>query len=252
MKTLCIIQARMASSRLPNKVLADLGGSLVLDLLLERIRNSKEISKIIVATSTATSDDGLSNHLISIGQEVFRGSELDVLKRFADAVESEPNTDIVVRLTADCPFIDPTIIDSLVTKLKHGNFDYCSNRLPPPYKRTSPVGLDVEVFTASALAKANSAALLEYEREHVTPHIFDPMNGFNVFVSDLEVDMSDVRLTIDDFEDLEFCRRVYKEMDSNTQPWQQIVSISKNVAKGLIRNRQKSFFEIDTRWKKDS
>ncbi len=248
MKTLCIVQARMASSRLPGKVLEDLGGISVIDLLLKRASSSKTIDELVVATSTNPSDDQLVLHLNNLGVKHFRGSEYDVLKRFLECADTFTDLSAVVRVTADCPFIDPSIVDLVVESFVRENLDYCSNRLPPPYTRTYPVGLDVEVFTYQALVAAEKRANAPYEREHVTPFIYDPKNGFNLKVLSLDEDLSDIRLTIDEPEDLEFCQAVYEKMVTDYASWQEIVEAAGLLVAGNKNVKQKNVSQVDHRW----
>ena len=156
----------MTSTRLPGKVLADLGGQPMLGYLLDRVRRADSLDTIMVATTTNVKDDAIVQLCELENVSVFRGSEVDVLGRFAGAA-SQCGARTVVRLTADCPLHDPAVINAAVQKYEDGNWDYLSNTL----RRTYPDGLDVEVFSASALTEAETNAVHPYCREHVTPYI---------------------------------------------------------------------------------
>jgi spore coat polysaccharide biosynthesis protein SpsF len=192
-----IIQARMNSSRLQGKVLRDLGGITVLALMVHRLRSSACLSKVIVATTNSPDDDILVEKCLGLGIEVFRGDELDVLRRFKDAADWQKNYETIVRFTADCPFIDPEIVDEVVTEFFRSGSKYCSNRLPPPLRRTYPIGLDVEVFSRAGLLEAEMNSVTIYEREHVTPYFYTRSKHNEIHIMQLESDLSDIRLTID-------------------------------------------------------
>ena len=146
MKVVAIVQARMSSSRLPKKVMKTVVGKTVIQLLLERLSLSKRLNEIVVATSTESSDDVLVEHLKELGFKYFRGSESDVLSRYMGAVETH-NADVVVRITGDCPLVDSSLVDLCVDKFCASGSDYLSNTDPPSF----PDGLDIEVFSSSAL-----------------------------------------------------------------------------------------------------
>jgi spore coat polysaccharide biosynthesis protein SpsF len=200
-----VVQARTGSSRLPGKVLRPLpapSGSLtVLDWVVRRVSRGRTVDRVVVATSTAIEDDRLVDHCNAHGYVTQRGELHDVLRRVLAAAEAH-GADTVVRITADCPLIDPGLVDELVTAhLAHGN-DFTANRLPPPYPRTYPVGLDVEVAATDALRRADRESFLPWHREHVMPYLYEHPEIFQVEVIDDVVDRSDVRWTIDTVEDL--------------------------------------------------
>lgn len=167
MKTIIIVQARMTSTRLPGKVLLPLAGEPMLVRLLERLRRVQRADGIVIATTTNASDDPIAALCAQQGVPCHRGSELDVLSRYADAARLHA-ADVVVRITSDCPLIDPALIDQLIAVYEEGDSDYVSNMLPP----TWPYGMAVEVFSATALAQAHAEATQDAEREHVTPFIY--------------------------------------------------------------------------------
>src|SRR5688572_10280738 len=178
MKVLAITQARTSSSRLPGKVLKQLGDKTLLEFHLDRILKAKKIDKLILATSNDPSDDVLPEVARRSGVDTFRGSLNDVLERFYQA--AKPFAPVwVVRLTADCPLIDPELIDKVVETAINSGVDYCSNGLTP----TFPDGVDVEVFRFQALETAFREATLKSDREHVTPFIYrnSPARGGSRF-----------------------------------------------------------------------
>ena len=203
----CIIQARMGSSRLPGKVLKQICGQPMLGWVVKRASRSRLISSIIVATTIDPGDDMIEAFCKSEGIPCFRGSEFDVLDRYYQAAKAQ-HADIVVRLTADCPFIDAALIDETIEKLLETKADFAANRLPPPYQRTYPIGLDTEVATFKALETAWKLAEKPFEREHVMPYLYDPQNTFKVMVIDADKNYGNQRWTVDTPEDLEFIQQV--------------------------------------------
>lgn len=248
MKVLAVIQARMNSSRLPGKVLADLGGVSVLELMVHRLRKSKSLTKIVVAITHSPSDDKLVVACNQIGVEVFRGNEFDVLRRFNDVSNHFSDFDTIVRLTADCPFIDPAVVDLVVAKYFSTKVSYCSNRLPPPFSRTYPVGLDVEVFSRSGLLEANREASAHYEREHVTPFFYSQERLSTVMILNVEPDMSSIRLTIDTSGDLEICRQLYQSLSSKDSGLFEIAKAWGKIELPEFLSPQNSFRAQDDRW----
>ena len=200
-KVVCILQARCSSTRLPSKVLLDLGVKPMLCFQLERIKRSKTIDSIVIATTSSSSDDIIANIATQENVICFRGSENDVLGRYAEAAKAV-KCDVVVRITGDCPFIDPQIIDDVVTTFLNGDFDYVSNCLPP----TFPDGLDVEVFHLQVLLDASALCYHSYQREHVTPWI-QQNKGLKIGnILNKLGDMSHIRLTVDEPEDMDVVR----------------------------------------------
>ena len=204
MKILAIIQARASSSRLPRKVLAPILGSPMLARMLERVQRSRLIDEVVVATSDDTSDNELEVLCNQIGVACYRGSLDNVLQRFYGAV-GEYGADHVVRLTGDCPLIDPDVIDNTIRFYLDEGFDYASNTSPPMF----PDGLDVEVFSVKALVKAVGTAEKSSELEHVTPFLRNHKELFKLGGYRADMDRSNLRWTVDEPEDLEFVRAVY-------------------------------------------
>lgn len=202
-RTVALIQARMSSSRFPGKVLADLGGRPMIEYMRSRVLSSRRIDKVVVVTSTDPSDDALAEAMGAMGAEVWRGSLDDVLSRFVTAADAFGG-DVIVRLTGDCPLIDPAVIDAVIGLRETTGADYCSNVAPP----TFPDGLDVECFTRAALDRAGAEARSAPEREHVTLWMRSGEAGLKLANHECIVDASALRWTVDYPDDLEVIRRI--------------------------------------------
>ena len=169
MKIIAIVQARMGSTRLPNKVMKTIGGVPMIELLLSRLSKAKEISQIIVATSIDERNKPLVDHVRKLGYTCEQGSENDVLDRYVQAAKKH-HADVVVRITGDCPLVDPELVDDTILRFKAANVDYFSNTNPPTY----PDGLDIEVCTFKALEQGHQETSDPFDREHVTPYLRKP------------------------------------------------------------------------------
>jgi spore coat polysaccharide biosynthesis protein SpsF len=233
-----IIQARMGSSRLLGKVLLDIGGKPMLAHVVDRTRLATRIDQVIVATTSDPVDDPVAKLCDERGYACYRGSLHDVLDRYAQAASIYP-CDVVVRITADCPLIDPELIDQTVNALL-GNpisegqqlvvseapgrvptdprfpYDFAANRLPPPWGRTYPIGLDVEACTLAALQRAWREASQPHEREHVMPYLYDQPGRFRFVLLNYGKDYGILRWTVDTPEDLAMVRLLYDYL--NTTP----------------------------------
>jgi spore coat polysaccharide biosynthesis protein SpsF len=207
-KTVAFIQARMSSTRFPGKVLADLCGKPMIQFMIDRVKRAKRIDEVVLVTSTDASDDPVAELMARIGTPCFRGSLDDVLGRFHGASLAYP-ADVYVRLTGDCPLIDPAIIDDVIALLLADKLDYSCNTMPP----TFPDGLDVEVFTNSILVEASSAATTTPQREHVTMWMYDSVIGLQCGNLAGLVDASHLRVTVDYPDDLEVVRKVLNATD---------------------------------------
>lgn len=201
MNILAITQARYGSSRLPAKILKEINGVSLLEIHLRRILRSKLISKLKVATTTESGAEHIIAVAEKLGVETFQGSVTDVLDRFYKTAVSE-QPDYVVRLTSDCPLIDPVVIDKVIKVCVDSDCDYVSNAMEPTY----PDGLDVEICRFTALSKAHMEAVLTSDREHVTPYIWrnSSFKGAGLFKSDNvshEIDYSGIRMTVDTLDD---------------------------------------------------
>ncbi len=202
--TLALIQARMGSTRLPGKVLKKLAGTPVIDHVISRVRASKQVGQVIVVTSIDKSNLPLIHHVSGNNTGVFIGSENDVLDRFWQATRLT-DAEHIVRITADCPALDPTVADAVIEKhLRDGN-DYTTNTNPP----TWPDGLDVEVIRRSALEAAWHEAKAKSDREHVTPFIRNNHERFHTGNYAAQTDLSHHRWTIDQAEDFRFLQTVF-------------------------------------------
>jgi spore coat polysaccharide biosynthesis protein SpsF len=209
MKVVAIIQARMGSTRLPGKVLKKIFGKPVILWDLDRISLSKLINDIVVAIPYAKENDVMVDIIKEYSNKIkiTRGSENDVLDRYYQAA-MQTNADVVVRITSDCPLIDPVVIDQVISQFLENDCDYCSNSL----MRTFPRGLDTEVFSFKALEKAWNFAKKDYEREHVTPYITENPEKFKLLNVANDIDLSYLRWTLDTKEDFEFIDTVYKKI----------------------------------------
>lgn len=205
-RTVAIVQARTSSSRLPGKVLKTLAGEPMILRQLERIQRADTIDQVVVATSDQPDDDELTELLHNCNVAVLRGPLDDVLHRFVLAIDAY-QPDVVVRLTADCPLISPTVMDQVVEAFHSSNADYLSNTMQPTY----PDGLDVEVVTAQALRDIDDSTTDLHEREHVTLGVYRRTGEFQVenFRDPSGVDHSDLRWTVDNADDLAFVEAVY-------------------------------------------
>ncbi len=206
MKNLLIIQARTGSSRLPNKVLKELCGKPMLQHIVERTRKSHEVDYIMVATTQREEDWQIEELCRRIKVDCYRGSEDDVLDRYYQAASTYSPVN-VVRVTADCPFIDPVVIDQILQVHQSGGYDYTSNTLVETY----PDGLDTEVFMFTALEKAWKEAKLASEREHVTPYI-KFRDGFKRFSVEYTPSLAQKRWTVDTDRDFEVVTQVYEAL----------------------------------------
>lgn len=202
-QTIAFIQARCSSSRFPNKVLSSLAGTTMIEFMVARARRARHVDNVIVLTSTDASDDPLAATLEHAGIPFHRGSLEDVLGRFVSAAARFP-AKTYVRLTGDCPLVDPALVDAIVTGLAQGGAMYASNVDPP----TFPDGLDVECFSAEALAIADQQARRGPEREHVTLWMRSEAAGFKRWNLRAPCDLSSIRLTVDYPDDLDVVQRV--------------------------------------------
>jgi spore coat polysaccharide biosynthesis protein SpsF len=211
-KTVLITQARTGSTRLPRKILMEVNNTTLLKIHLDRLNQSKNIDKIIVATTVNEEDDIIERIGTDWGYEVYRGSENDVLDRFYQAVQKIKPT-WVVRVTSDCPLIDPLIVDKVIEITQTENKDYGSNVI----EETFPDGQDVEVFKFIALEKAWNEANKLSEREHVTPYIINHSdlkmgNLFSAISYKNNTDYSKIRMTVDEQKDFELINKIVNDL----------------------------------------
>ena len=202
-----IIQARISSTRLPNKIFLNIEGKPMIEHIVKRISWSEKIDNILIATTVNPADDKLVEWSNKNNILVFRGSEKDVLGRFYDAAKFL-NTDVIARITADDPFKDPVIIDHVISLLLEKKLDFAYNNKPPSF----PEGLDAEVFTFWALRIAHEKSKDIFEREHVTQYFYKHPEMFRQENYINKVDLSNFRWTIDTEKDLEMVKIIYKEL----------------------------------------
>ncbi len=207
MRTVGIVQARMGSTRLPGKVLKKIDDKPLLAYQIERMKKASFIDELVIATTPYGNED-IINLCNELNVSYFIGSEQDVLARYYEAAVRF-GADVVVRMTSDCPLIDPAIIDSIIQTYFNGEYDYVSNT----QLRTFPRGMDTEVFSMKLLKEAFENAKLDYEREHVTPYFYLNPNKYNVgqYISEKE-NYSHLRLTVDTVEDFELIKIVIEDL----------------------------------------
>ena len=245
MRIVAVIQARTGSTRLPGKVLQDLAGETMLARVIRRTQRAERLSEVVVATTTSGHDDPVVSECVRLGVGCFRGSEHDVLDRYYLASEAF-RADAVVRVTSDCPLIDPGLIDRVV-----GTFLGASNKTTacaasgtsenqsallgpleerPDYvsnfhERTYPRGLDNEVFTFDGLARAWCEADRPYQRVHVTPYFYENPELFRLMAVTHDQDLSDHRWTVDTSDDMEFARTVYDRLGDDEFTWRDVLDV---------------------------
>ncbi len=249
--TVAIIQARMGSSRLPGKVLLDIAGRPMLGWVFERARRASRVDVVVLATTTDPSDDPVAAYCQANGYAYTRGSLGDVLDRYYQAALTH-QAEVIVRITADCPLIDPALIDDVIgvflgeppqiarrLEMSEGGdpglrqaafpFDFAANRLPPPFQRSYPIGLDVEVCSFQALERAWNEARQGYEREHVMPYLYSQPGRFRFVQLQHEPDYGSLRWTVDTPQDLALIREIFQRLpDPLTSTWLDVLQIFKD------------------------
>ena len=285
MKVVAIIQARMSASRLPGKVLIDICGKPMLQWVVERTQRAKWVDQVVVATTTDSRDNPVAEFCQTQGCAISRGSVQDVLDRYYQAAKIH-QADVVVRITADCPLIDPDLVDMVVNTLfgQNGertkgmpnaqypipNFHFVANRLPQPWWRSYPIGLDTEVFTFAALERAWSEAKKPHQREHVTPFFYEDVpaddlhfssnrvslatgqspRGFKVGLLHHNVELGDHRWTVDTPEDLELLRQIVARLPNDVFSWLDILALVESLPElGQINANipHKTHLDVDDR-----
>jgi len=201
---IAIVQARLGSIRLPNKVMKYIDNYSLIEILIKRLNKSQEINKIVVATSNDQRNSSLVKHVKELGFDCEQGSEEDVLDRYLQ-VAQKYKADVIVRITGDCPLVDPVLVDEVVKKFKSQTLDYMSNTIVPTY----PDGLDVEVFTLASLKRAHAETKKLFDREHVTPYLKNS-KLFKIKNFQSENDHSNLRLTVDDIDDFQTISKVFE------------------------------------------
>lgn len=264
-RVVAIVQARMGSSRLPGKVLLDIAGQPMLRRVFSRTSRSATVHETLIATTTDSADNSIAEYCGFSGIPFTRGSQFDVLDRYYQAAK-QFQADVVVRITADCPIIDPGLIDGVVRTLLEAKYDFVCNRLPPPFHRTYPIGLDVEVCTFEVLAKAWKEATEPRHREHVMPYFYEGVElstvnrqlqtgtsprGFKVALLNHTTDFGDYRWTVDTAADLEFVRQVYVRFEGRDDfSWKDVLALVHNEPQLMEINagvKHKTLKDIDER-----
>jgi len=213
MTTLAVIQARSGSTRFPRKVLAPLQGRPVLAHVIERVSRATLLDGVVVATTDGAIDDDVASLAVTLGAHVTRGPEDDVLSRYVLAVR-EHGAGVIVRITADCPLVDPAIIDLVIRARDAEGADYASNVAPATY----PDGYSVEAMTAECLFRIDGEAALAYEREHVTVRVREHLDGYRTAQVSNDRDLSWMRLTVDFPEDLDRIARLLATLPATPPP----------------------------------
>jgi spore coat polysaccharide biosynthesis protein SpsF len=246
-KRVAIIQARMDASRLPGKVLLDIGGEPMLVRVVERTLRAQNIDQVVVATSLHEADNPIQELCEDRQYSYYRGSMRDVLDRYYQTAKLH-SAEVVIRITADCPIIDPIVVDqtmaafygigaSLITKTESATsklfekdivpaFDFAANRLPPPWQRTFPIGMDTEICTFAALEKAWRAADKPHHREHVMPYLYENDDKFKILLVNHEPDYGYLRWTVDTPQDLDLLRLIYSRFEGRDDfSWLEILDL---------------------------
>ncbi|HSY08588.1 MAG TPA: aminotransferase class III-fold pyridoxal phosphate-dependent enzyme [Steroidobacteraceae bacterium] len=251
MKAAAIVQARMGSARFPGKVMKPIRGTPLIELLLERLRDAKEIGQIILATSQAPENSVLADYVRTLGYTVYRGSEQDVLDRYYEAAQLS-HADILVRITGDCPLVDPALVDLMVTAFRSAGVEYAGNTDPQTY----PDGLDIEVFSKGALATAWREARCQPEREHVTPYMRES-GRFRTLNLPHSENLSAARWTVDEAADFEVIAGVFEHFHPRRNfGWQEVLQLMRirpelfSANHHLVRNEGSSMSTGQKLWKR--
>lgn len=239
-----IIQARMGSTRLPGKVLSDIEGQPMLARVVDRTRRARTLTKVIVATTTRGQDDQLAAYAAGLSVDVYRGDEDDVLDRYYQAATHHA-LDVVVRITSDCPLLDPGLVDQVVSPLLDpaSGVDFSANIL----NRAFPRGLDVEAATAATLARVWTSARAPHHRAHTFAYVYDHRDEFSTASVTDTIDRSDLRWTVDTMEDLSLVREIYRRLGTRDFTWHDVLAVVEQDPELLRINnmvRQKSAHEL--------
>ncbi len=256
----------MGSSRLPGKVLLDIGGQPMLARVVERARRARLLDGVCVAIPSEAQDDPVAAFCRERGYPCYRGSMQDVLDRtYQAACQFEAGT--IVRITADCPVIDPGLIDRIVAAMREAGADFAADRLPPPWRRTYPIGLDVEVCTFAALERAWKEADQPFQREHVMPYLYEGIpadalgaapealavspRGFRVVLVNHDPDYGSLRWTVDTAQDLDLVRQVYDRLGGGDDfQWTDVLALFQREPELALLNAEvahKTAFDVDQR-----
>ena len=256
---LAIIQARTAASRLPGKVLRDIAGDPMLVRVIKRAQRADTVGEVLVATTDDPSDDAIQELCSQRGYACFRGSNFDVLDRYYRSAAAY-HANFIVRITADCPVIDPSVIDKTVMALFGSGdgdslgeplFDFAANRLPPPWKRTYPVGLDTEVCSFQNLEQAWKEANQPHQREHVMPFFYEQPQRFRICHVTHEPNYGAQRWTVDTPQDLDLLRKIYERFSGRDDfSWLEIINLLERepeIAEINAQVQAKHYRQVDSR-----
>lgn len=250
MTTIAIIQARMSSTRLPGKVLKVAAGRTLIDRMVERTRKAKLVDAVWVATTVDSSDDELFSFCIEHQIAVYRGSLQDVLDRYYQLAKQE-GADTIVRLTGDCPLIDPELIDEVIAAFQREDVDFACNRLPPPFTRTYPIGLDIEVCSYTALQKAWTEATEKHDREHVLPFLYEVPGKFRTYQLNYKENLGALRWTVDTPEDLVVIKNIYNHFKgSNDFSWLDVLELNRKhpeLFQGNMAIKHKTYLDYENK-----
>ena len=251
MNIVAIVQARLGSKRLPEKVLKEVNGMSLIEMLIKRLSKSKKISKIILATSNSIENEKLIKHVKNLNIDIYAGSEANVLERYFEAANIY-KADVIVRITGDCPLVDAAMVDECISIFHNKKVDYLCNNYPP----TFPDGLDIEVFTKKSLDTAFMNASKEFDKEHVTPYIRDS-NEFLKYTYSYEKDFSGSRWTVDESEDYEVIQNICNYFHPSIHfSWKEVLQLEESnpnlftFNKNIIRNEGASMSDNQKLWKR--
>ena len=233
-RTIAILQARMGSQRLPGKILRDLCGEPMMARVVARARRAKTLDEVVVATTTLPGDDAVEKLAAERGWPLYRGSPDDLTDRYYQAARLH-RAETVVRITCDCPMIEPEIVDRTVSLFKDSKADYVSNGLPP---RTFPRGLDTEVFSFAALERAWREDKNPAWREHATPYLYRHPELFKLSGLAHDSDHSNMRWTVDTPEDMAFVTKIYEAFGHDRFTWMEALSLLEKHPDWLEINRE--------------
>lgn len=233
MKVVAIVQARMGSTRLPNKVMKPIAGMPMIERLLARLARAREIAQIVVATSTDPRNQALAEHVRGLGYACEQGSESDVLERYLQAARAH-GADVIVRITGDCPLVDPELVDEAVRRFRAAGVDYFSNVAPPTY----PDGLDIEIFSMAALEKAARETGSSFDHEHVTPYLRQS-GSFSQAAMQADRDYSTLRWTVDEQADFDVVAGVFAHFAPDLHfSWRQVLDLQRERPELFAANHQ--------------
>lgn len=251
MKVVALVQARMGSTRLPNKVMKPIGGIPMIELLLSRLSRVKGVDQIVVATSMDARNQPLAEHVRKLGYACEQGSENDVLDRFVQAARAH-QADVVVRITGDCPLVDPGLVDETIRRFKAAGVDYFSNVIPPTY----PDGLDIEVCAFKALEQAHRETSKPYDREHVTPYLRES-GKFSTASMQHSQNLSALRWTVDEPADFDVIEKVFQHFHPRINfTWGEVLNLQHqqpdifNINRHIIRNEGANMGTGQKLWKR--